>query len=154
MYGLGQRYTKTTHDPLLCSVAQGIFWLSTERLSHSTSHLKERGVFTLELCSLATVTFCIDAPVRIVTKSPKVEPLTYILHLSGSGRPSGGRGAGWPSAITCWRTMRRPSGCWLSIASLRPVLQTGRNNGRIIKKVNFRKRVENGLNCAILLSSF
>jgi hypothetical protein len=30
--------------------------------------------------------------------------------------------------------MRRPSGCWLSIASLRPVLPTGRNNGRIIQK--------------------
>ncbi len=27
-----------THDPLLFSVAQGIFWLSTERLSRSTVH--------------------------------------------------------------------------------------------------------------------
>jgi hypothetical protein len=33
------------------------------------------GVCNLVLCSLATVTSCIDASVRIVTKSPKVEPL-------------------------------------------------------------------------------
>jgi hypothetical protein len=31
----------------------------------------EKGV----LCSLATMFFCIDPSVRIVTKSPKVEPL-------------------------------------------------------------------------------
>jgi hypothetical protein len=36
------RYSKEiTHDPLLLSVAQGIFCLSTERLSRSTLHLKE-----------------------------------------------------------------------------------------------------------------
>ena len=36
------------------------------------------GVFTLVLCSLATVTSCIDASVRIVTKSPKVGPLLIV----------------------------------------------------------------------------
>jgi hypothetical protein len=35
----------------------------------------ERGVCTLVLCSLATVTSFIDASVRIVTQSPKVGPL-------------------------------------------------------------------------------
>ncbi len=35
----------------------------------------ERGVFTLVLCSLAIVTSCINASVRIVTKSLKVGPL-------------------------------------------------------------------------------
>jgi hypothetical protein len=43
----------------------------------------ERRVFTLLLCSLATVLFCIDPPVRIVTKSSKEGPLYFILHLSG-----------------------------------------------------------------------
>ncbi len=42
----------------------------------------ERGVFTLVLCSLATVTSCIDASVRIVTKSLKVGPLQYLYSLS------------------------------------------------------------------------
>jgi hypothetical protein len=32
--------------------------------------------------SLETVTSCIDPSVRILTKSPMVEPLYYILHLS------------------------------------------------------------------------
>ncbi len=32
-------------------------------------------LYTLELCSFATMTSCIDPSVRIVTKSPKVEPL-------------------------------------------------------------------------------
>ncbi len=37
----------------------------------------ERGVYTgtLVLCCLAIMTSCIDASVRIVTKSPKVGPL-------------------------------------------------------------------------------
>ncbi len=37
-FGHNQRSTGTeiTHDPLIFSVAQGIFWLSTERLSRST----------------------------------------------------------------------------------------------------------------------
>jgi hypothetical protein len=64
-----------THDPLLFSVAQGIFCLSSERLSRSTLHLiegGERGVCTLALCSLANVTVSIDPSVKIVTKSPKV----------------------------------------------------------------------------------
>ncbi len=62
---------------LLFSVAQGIFWLSTERLSRSTLDLKEEGTGSLYSCirSLATVTSYIDLSVRIVTKSPKVGPL-------------------------------------------------------------------------------
>jgi hypothetical protein len=87
-----------THDPPLSTVAQGIFGLSTERLSRSTLHLKEgeRGVGALVLCSLATVTSCIDLSVWIVTKSPKVRPL--ILHLSGTcleaSKPCGSGGEG------------------------------------------------------------
>ncbi len=36
---LNQRYTAIIHDPLQFSVAQGIFWLSWERLSRSTLYL-------------------------------------------------------------------------------------------------------------------
>jgi hypothetical protein len=39
--GYHQRYTEVIHDPLLFSVAQGLFGLFTERLSRSTLHLKE-----------------------------------------------------------------------------------------------------------------
>jgi hypothetical protein len=77
----GQRYTENSQDPLLFSVAQGIFWLS-ERLSCSTLHLKkgggreERTLYrTLVQYSLATETSCIDPSVRIVTKSSKVGSL-------------------------------------------------------------------------------
>ncbi len=51
-----QRYTEITHDPFLFGVAQGSFWLSTERLSRSTLHLKEGerggGREDLYFCSL------------------------------------------------------------------------------------------------------
>jgi hypothetical protein len=51
---------------------------------------RERGVCTLELCSLATVTSCIDASVRIVTKSPKVGPLLiFSISLDSSLRTGG-----------------------------------------------------------------
>ncbi len=49
-----------------------------QRDSHAVHYIKkrgEKGVCTLVLYSLATVTSCIDASVRIVTKSPKVGPL-------------------------------------------------------------------------------
>ncbi len=72
---LCQKYTEMTHDPLLFSAAQGMFWLSTERLSRNTFHSKEGGVCTLVLCSHATMTYCTDPSVRIVTKSRKVGPL-------------------------------------------------------------------------------
>ncbi len=69
-FGFGQRYTEITHY-------QGIFWLSTESLSRSTLHLKEGGVCTLVLCSLAIVMSCIDASVRIVTKSRRWDLYLY-----------------------------------------------------------------------------
>ncbi len=43
--------TEIIHDPLLFSVAQGLFWLSTERLSPSTLHLKEWGEGRLYSCT-------------------------------------------------------------------------------------------------------
>ncbi len=49
-----------------------------QRDSHAVHYILkrgERGVCTLVLCSLATVTSCIDPSVRIVTKSPKGRPL-------------------------------------------------------------------------------
>ncbi len=62
--------------PLLFSVAQGVFWLSTETLMQ---YIKFKGVGSLYSCTLlsciATVMSCIDALRRIVTKSPKVWPL-------------------------------------------------------------------------------
>ncbi len=72
-----QKWKEITHHLLHFSVVQGIFLLSTERLSRSTLHFKEgeRGVCSLVLCSLVTVASCIDASVQIVTKSPKVGPL-------------------------------------------------------------------------------
>jgi hypothetical protein len=43
---------KDPHDPLHFSVVQGIFSLSTERLSRSTLHLKEGGEGNLNSCTL------------------------------------------------------------------------------------------------------
>ncbi len=76
-----QRYTEITHDPPLFSVAQGIFWLSTERLSHSTLHLKE-GVegspysCTLQSCNCDILhrPLCADKD-----KIPEGRSSTYIL---------------------------------------------------------------------------
>ncbi len=59
MHGWLQVYTEISHDPLLFSTAQGIFWLSTERLSRSTLHLKEGeegSLYSCTLYSLATST--------------------------------------------------------------------------------------------------
>ncbi len=81
---LEQRYTEITHDPLLFSVAQGIFWLSTESLSVSTLHLKEGGERSLYSCTLLSGNhdvlhrpLCADGD-----KIPKGWTSTYILHLS------------------------------------------------------------------------
>jgi hypothetical protein len=47
-----KRNMEITYDPLLFSVAQGIFWLSSERLSRSTLHLIEGGEGSLYLYSV------------------------------------------------------------------------------------------------------
>ncbi len=66
-------WSEIYRDYLLFSVAQGIFWLSTERLSRSTLYLNEGGEGTMyPFCSLATLMSSIDFS---VTKSPKVGPL-------------------------------------------------------------------------------
>ncbi len=73
-----QIYRDYTYDPLLFSVAQGVFLLSSERLSRSTLHLLEGGDGSLYSCTLQTcnrVLSCIDLSVRIVTKSPNVRSL-------------------------------------------------------------------------------
>ncbi len=70
------RHYHITHDPLLFSVAQGIFWLSSERLSRSTLHLTEGGEESLYSCTyscIATVTSCIETSVRIVTGNLPVQ---------------------------------------------------------------------------------
>jgi hypothetical protein len=78
-----KRYTEITHDPLLFSVAQGIFWLSTERLSRNTLHLKKGGEgksvllyysVVLQLWHPASALLCTD-------KIPEGGASTYILHL-------------------------------------------------------------------------
>ncbi len=80
-----QRYTEITSDPLLFSVAQGIFWLSSERLSRSTLHLIEGGEGSLYSCTVLRSLATVMPFVRIVTKSPKVGGTsTYIFHLSES----------------------------------------------------------------------
>ncbi len=59
-----QRYTEITHDPLLFSVAQGIFWLSTEWLSRSTLHLKqwaEGSLYSLYCVVLQMLSLCADS---------------------------------------------------------------------------------------------
>ncbi len=71
-----QRYTEITHGPLLFSVAQGIFCLSSERLSRSAFKRGERRESVL---LYPVVLQCIDASVRIVTKSPKVGPLLIFI---------------------------------------------------------------------------
>ncbi len=43
IYSNPEIYRDYTHDPLLFSVAQGIIWLSSERLTRSTLHLIEGG---------------------------------------------------------------------------------------------------------------
>ncbi len=79
--GANSRYILYRDYPRSLLFSVGIFWLSSERLSRRTLHIKEgegRGVCTLVLCSLATVTSCINPSVRIVTKFPKVEPLLTV----------------------------------------------------------------------------
>jgi len=60
VWSLPEIYRDYPCDPLLFSVARGIFWLSTERLSRSTLHLKEGWEGSLY---------------SEVKKSPKVGPL-------------------------------------------------------------------------------
>jgi hypothetical protein len=83
--GLIQRYTEITHYQLLFSVAQGIFWLSTERLLRSTLHLKEGGEGSLHSCTLQSCNcdvlhrpLCADSD-----RIPEGGTSTYIPHLSG-----------------------------------------------------------------------
>ncbi len=61
-----------------------------QRDSRAVHYNLKRGieVCTLVLCSLATVTSCIDASVRIVTKSPKMGPL-LIFSISLAGGEAG-----------------------------------------------------------------
>ncbi len=71
---LKQIYKEITNNPLLFSVAQRIF-LSVLRetlTQYRTLHFNRGG--EREVCTLATVTSCIDPSVRIVKKSPKEEP--------------------------------------------------------------------------------
>ncbi len=76
---VNQRYTEINHDPLLLSVAQGIFWQSTERLSLSTLHLKEGGRWeSLFMYSVLHPRLSADSD-----KIPEGGTSTYILHLSG-----------------------------------------------------------------------
>ncbi len=67
-------------------VARGIFWLSTERLSRSTSYLKEGGEGTLYSYTLQSCK-CDVLHRRLGADSDKISDggiSTYILHLSGS----------------------------------------------------------------------
>jgi hypothetical protein len=86
-----------------------------QRDSHAMHYILkrgERGVCTFVLCSLATVMSCIDASVRIVTKSPKVGPLLIFsislvdppaaLYTFWSGVGVGvGVGGGWRVVLMC-----------------------------------------------------
>jgi len=51
-FSVDQRYMEITHDPFLFNVAQGIFWLFSERLSRCTLHLIEWGEGSLHSCTL------------------------------------------------------------------------------------------------------
>ncbi len=89
-----QRYIKITHDPLLFSVAQRIFWISSKRLSRSTLHLIERGGEESVL-------------LYSVTKSPKAGPLlTFSVSLcttiakSAAPHHFDAPGAGWRHACS------------------------------------------------------
>jgi hypothetical protein len=63
--------------PSLWCCAKNILTVLRETLTRSSLHLieGEEGICTPVLYSLATVTSCIDPSVRIMTKSPKSEPL-------------------------------------------------------------------------------
>ncbi len=87
-YRPAQRYRYTCRDyprpPSLKCCARNILTVHRETLTqYCTLHFIEGGEGGLYSCSLATVLSCIDTSVRIVTKSPKVEPLLIFLHLSG-----------------------------------------------------------------------
>ncbi len=79
------RCIEITHDPLIFWVAQGIFWLSSERLSRCTLHLIEGVTGESVLLYYVVLEPCCPASTPlwgIVTKSPKVQTSTYIIHLS------------------------------------------------------------------------
>ncbi len=72
---------RDTYDLLLFSVAQIIFWLSTERLSRNPSHLKEGGEESLYSCTCN----CDFLHRRLGADSGKIPEggtSNYILHLS------------------------------------------------------------------------
>jgi len=74
-----QRYTEITHDPIFFSVAQGIFWLSSERLSRNTLRLIDGGEGSLYSCTLYNCIHpCCPASTALWGRAS-----TYILHLSG-----------------------------------------------------------------------
>ncbi len=85
----GHRYKEITHghDTPPFSVAQGIFWLSSERLSCSTIHLIEGRKGRLYSCTQKTCNhvvlhrpLCEDS-----VKIPERWTSTYVLHLSDKG---------------------------------------------------------------------
>ncbi len=68
-------HKEITHDPLLFSAAQGIYWtVLRETLTQyiTFNRGEEKGLYS---STLGTLMSCIDPSVRIVTKSPKVGPL-------------------------------------------------------------------------------
>ncbi len=81
--GNHQRYTEITHDrpPSLWCCARNIFWLSTERLSCSTLHLKEGEEGSLYSCNCDVLHRRHGAD---SDKIPEDGTSTYILHLSGN----------------------------------------------------------------------
>ncbi len=124
--------------PLLFSVAQGIFWLSTERLSRSTLHLKEGGgegsVYscTLQSCNCDVLrqrlgTDSVKSPkVGLYFYTPSLWPFPTLFHRSI--RPSG---QGWCQRMRKWpQSQRRKRG---SSGAPRAVLSAG-SQGRAQSK--------------------
>ncbi len=78
MFAYRKRNMEITHDPFLFSVAQGIFWLSSERLSRSTLHLIEGEEWSLYSYSVVLH----QTPCEDSDKISESRTSSNILHLS------------------------------------------------------------------------
>jgi hypothetical protein len=80
-----QRYIQRLPTTPFSLVLRKEYFDCPQRDSHAVHYIQKRGeerVYALVACSLATVTSCIDASVRIETKSPKVRGPLLIFSIS------------------------------------------------------------------------
>ncbi len=121
---LSGRYTDPVSSPVkICTYS---VVLTVHRDFHAVHYIYkrgERGVCTLVLCRLATVTSCIDASVLILTKSPKVGPLLMFAYY---GTQCCSSGPEWICRVSFWKSWIRPSSPGATVAQTGV---TGAHNG-------------------------